>query len=329
MKTTTFDHGDYVEKLYEPDDPPPVGNDKATNGHAAGATAASAGHTDGWPVLDKAAYYGLAGEVVVALLPETEADPAALLLQYLASFGNMVGRKPFVWWASVKHYPNIFVLIIGRTSRSRKGTSAQNIRVVMERTDPDWVRENIKSGISSGEGIIENVRDARYEMDKKTQTLACVDPGVFDKRLLLDEREFSSALSKMKQETNIVSRVLREAWDCIPPILSTRTKHKPSIATEPLISMAAHITVDELRRKLEKLSLSDGFGNRFLYCCTDRSKLLPMGGEFDPAVLDELGRRTSETITLAQTHDRITIAPEAVPVWSAIYSAIEGTPPTN
>jgi uncharacterized protein DUF3987 len=323
MKTTTIDHAEYVEKLYEPDDPPPIGNGKATNGHAAGTTAASAGHTDGWPVLDKAAYYGLAGEVVAALLPETEAAPAALLLQYLASFGNMVGRKPFVWWASVKHYPNIFVLIIGRTSRSRKGTSAQNIRVIMERTDPDWVRGNIKSGITSGEGIIEMVRDARYEMNKKTQTLVCVDPGVFDKRLLLDEREFSSSLNKMKQDANIVSQILREAWDCSPPILAKRAKYNASVSTEPLISMVAHITMDELRQKLDKLAITDGFGNRFLYSCTDRSKLLPFGGDLELVALDALATKTRLAVQAAQKLDRITMADSAKPRWEKFYRSVE------
>ena len=330
MKITEIDHGEWTEKRFEPDKPS-AGNSKS-NGHAGTAPKVEskpAAVANDWPVLGDAAYYGLAGEVVTALSPHTESDPAALLLQYLVSFGNVVGRKPFVRMANANHYPNIFAIIAGRTARSRKGTSAQDIRIVMDHVDADWTRDNVKSGISSGEGIIEMVRDARYELDKKTQTMVCVDPGVFDKRLLLDEREFSSALSKMKQETNIVSQVLRQAWDCVPPILATNTKHKPSRATEPLMSVAAHITIDELRLKLEKLSISDGFGNRFLYACVDRSKLLPMGGEFTPAVLDELGRRTSEAITLAQTRDRITIAPEAVPVWSAIYIAIEGTPPTN
>ena len=113
-------------------------------------------------MLDKAAYHGLAGEVVAALSPHTESDPVALLLQYLTSFGNMAGgdmtrRKPHIRIANADHYPNIFALIVGRTARSRKGTSAQDIRAVIDRTDPDWVRNNVKSGISSGEGIIEMV----------------------------------------------------------------------------------------------------------------------------------------------------------------------------
>jgi hypothetical protein len=319
MKVTHIDHGEWTEKRFEPD--PPAGNGKG--GEPKVETKPKI-DIAAWPVLDKTAYYGLAGEVVTTLLPETEADPAALLLQYLASFGNMVGRTSFVEWASSKHYPNIFTLIAGRSARSRKGTSAQNIRAVIERADSDWARENVKSGISSGEGIIEMVRDARYEMNKRTQTVVCVDPGVFDKRLLLDEREFSSTLSKMKQETNIVSTILRQAWDCYPPVLATRTKIKPSVATEPLISVAAHITLNEVRQLLDKLSITDGFGNRFLYGCTDRSKLLPFGGNFDPAVLDALATKTREAMLAAQQLGQITMADDAKPCWQQFYEVTEG-----
>jgi uncharacterized protein DUF3987 len=331
LKITDIDHGEWTERRFVPDDPPPAGDGKP-NGRANDTTSAASAATAAivpWPKLDPAVYYGLAGEVVTTLSPHTEADPAALLLQYLACFGNMVGRAPFIRVANAKHYANIFVLIGGRTARSRKGTSGQDIRAVMECTDPDWVRDNVKSGISSGEGIIEMVRDAKYEMNKKTQALVCIDPGVLDKRLYLDEREFASALNKMKQDTNIVSRVLREAWDCIPPILATRTKYNPSIATEPLISMAVHITLDELRHKFEKLSITDGFGNRFLYSCTDRSKLLPFGGNFDPTVLDALGRKTLEMVKLAQTRNEITIADAAKPVWAALYIAVESAAPSG
>jgi hypothetical protein len=329
-KITFIDHGEWIEKRFEPDDPPPAGNGKATNGGASTTTAAGATTTtpvaDGWPVLDKAAYYGLAGEVVTTLLPHTESDPAALLLQYLASIGNVIGRQPFIRIANANHYPNLFTLIVGRTARSRKGTSAQDIRVIMESAAPDWVRDNVKSGISSGEGIIEKIRDARFKMQKGT--LVCTATAVDDKRMLLDEREFSSALNKMKQETNIVSRVLREAWEC-PQILQTMTKAEPSVSTEPFISLVGHITLHELRQLLDKLSITDGFGNRFLYSCTDRSKLLPFGDNFDPAVVHQLGTKTRQAIEGAKTLGRLTIAPEAKQLWAKIYSDVEQTPLTD
>jgi hypothetical protein len=279
-----------------------------------------------WPVLNKAAYYGLAGEVVETLLPHTESDPAALLLQYLASVGNVIGRRPYIRISNANHYPNLFTLIVGRTARSRKGTSAQDIRVIMESAAPDWVRDNIKSGISSGEGIIEKIRDARFKMQKGI--LVCAAMAVDDKRMLLDEREFSSALSKMKQETNIVSRVLREAWEC-PQILQTMTKAEPSVATEPFISMVGHITLDELRQLLDKLSITDGFGNRFLYGCVNRSKLLPFGGNFDPVVVDQLGAKTRQAIEAAKTLGQVAVAPEAKELWANIYTDVEQAPLTS
>ena len=43
-----------------------------------------------WPEpLDEAAFYGAAGEAVRAMAPHTEADPAALMVQFLTGVGNM------------------------------------------------------------------------------------------------------------------------------------------------------------------------------------------------------------------------------------------------
>lgn len=47
-----------------------------------------------WPVLNPDAYYGLAGDLVRKIEPETEADPAGILVGLLVSFGNLVGRSP-------------------------------------------------------------------------------------------------------------------------------------------------------------------------------------------------------------------------------------------
>src|SRR5262245_58919215 len=112
MKIVDIDHGEWTERRFIPDEEPPAGDGKA-NGQASNAPSNAGPASMPWPKLGPAAYYGLAGEVVTTLLPHTEADPAALLLQYLACFGNMAGRAPFIRVANAKHYPNIFVLIGG------------------------------------------------------------------------------------------------------------------------------------------------------------------------------------------------------------------------
>jgi hypothetical protein len=74
----------------------PNGNDGA-GASGKGGAATPAGYTpEPWPVLDNATLYGLAGEVVTCLKPHTESDPAALLLQYLTSFGNAWDADPTI-----------------------------------------------------------------------------------------------------------------------------------------------------------------------------------------------------------------------------------------
>src|SRR5947209_2408381 len=54
------------------------------------------GHGQAWiePAAPEA-FYGLAGDIVRAIEPHSEADPVGLLLQALVMFGNVVGRCPY------------------------------------------------------------------------------------------------------------------------------------------------------------------------------------------------------------------------------------------
>jgi hypothetical protein len=275
-------------------------------------------------VLEPAAYHGLAGEAVARILPHTESDPAALLLQYLVYFGNAVGRGPHYQIEQTQHFANLFAVLAGQTSKSRKGTSAGRIRAIFNIADPNWARARIKGGMSSGEGVISAVRDPIYGMKKGVEEL--IDAGVADKRLLLDEREFSGALAVLKREGSILSRIVRDAWDCTE-ILQSMTKHSPTHATHALISIVGHITVEELRRTLDQTSMANGYANRFLFACVKRSKLLPHGGEVDEEVTGMLGARTLEALTTAHAINRVTMTKAAARYWIDIYAALaQGAP---
>ena len=59
-----------------------------------GPTRHDADHTP-WPEpMQETAFHGLAGEIVREIEPHSEADPAAILAQFLAGVGNAVGRAP-------------------------------------------------------------------------------------------------------------------------------------------------------------------------------------------------------------------------------------------
>src|SRR3954454_2205226 len=82
-----------------------------------------------WPKpLGDVAYHGSIGEIVRAIEPHTEADPAALLFQVLTAVGNCIG--PDVWYAveGARHAPNLFVITAGRSAKARKGTALNRVQ---------------------------------------------------------------------------------------------------------------------------------------------------------------------------------------------------------
>ena len=81
-----------------------------------------------WSEMDKAAYYGLAGDFVKALEPHTEADPVGLLIQFLVAFGSIVGAKPYYLVENDKHRANLYAVLVGDSARGRKGTGAPDLR---------------------------------------------------------------------------------------------------------------------------------------------------------------------------------------------------------
>jgi hypothetical protein len=239
-------------------------------------TAARAASEAPWPEpLGAAAYHGVTGEFVKVVEPHTEADPAALIFQFLTYAGNCFGAKAWYLVEETRHYPNLFVVIVGSTSAARKGTSRRRISRVFHEAAPSWEAECTVSGLSTGEGLIARVRDPEYGTNKKGET-ELIHPGVTDKRLLVVEEEFSRPLRVMERSNNTLAAVLRQAWD--GDRLSILTKENPMKATGATVSMIGQITIEELIAELTEINTANGFGNRFLWSLVRRSKSLPFGG---------------------------------------------------
>jgi hypothetical protein len=225
--------------------------------------------------LAEEAYYGIAGELVRAIEPHSEADPAAILIQFLVCAGNAIGRGPYFPIEADQHRTNLFAVLVGETSQGRKGTSLGWAKRTTVAADPSW-ENGITSGLASGEGLIHAVRDTRYGVDKKGEQIV-VDEGVVDKRLLVVEEEFARVLRVGSREGNILSSVVRDAWD--GKTLRGLSKNSPSKASGAHISIIGHITREELLANMSGGDATNGVGNRFLWVFVKRSKLLPFGGD--------------------------------------------------
>jgi hypothetical protein len=289
--------------------------------------AESQSHTDlevgplphGWPTLDRAALHGIAGDFVQLYEPHTEADVAALLIQFIVLTGSAIGRGPHRRVESTEHHGNLFAVLVGPTASGRKGSSYNRAREPLTIADPDWVKECISGGLSSGEGLIHRVRDDL--VNGKGETV----PGIADKRLLVYEPEFARTLRVADREQNILSMVIRQAFDSGD--LRTTTKSSPETATGTHISIIGHITIDELLRHLGSAEAASGFGNRFLYFAVRRSKFLAYGGDPAPEQVQALGERLSKVLGHARKLGELEESAQERAVWEVIYRDLENRPP--
>jgi hypothetical protein len=268
----------------------------------------------GWPAPpDPAVYHGLAGEIVQTIAPETEADPLAILSQLLIAFGAAVGRGAWFQVEATRHYPNEFLILVGDSSRSRKGSSWDHVRRLIASADPQ-ITARILTGLSSGEGLIWAVRDPQGQ-----------DPGTSDRRLLVIEPEFVSVLKAVSREISTLSPTLRSAWDGRPLAILTRTA--PARATDAHISVIGHITAAELRHHVNPVELANGLLNRFLVVNCRRVRLLPEGGNHDPLKGTGLDRRLARTLTTAQRAGQIRLSTPARQRWRDAYQQLAQTQP--
>jgi hypothetical protein len=278
-----------------------------------------------WPIMDETAYYGLAGQVVRTIAPNSESDPVAILAQYLVAFGNIVGGAPYYLVESDRHTANLFVALVGVSAKGRKGTAGGRVRAVAKAADPTWFTERTASGLSSGEGLIYAVRNQVSKWNTKEKIEEVIDPGVLDKRLMVTEGEFAGALAAMERHGNNLSPVIRNAWDGLR--LQTLTKNSPLKADGAHISIVAHITETEARARLTRTDMANGFANRFLFFCVRRSKLLAHGGNLNEDKLRELGERTRQAVEAARKLVRVTMTKAAADAWEAAYPELSADRP--
>jgi hypothetical protein len=278
-----------------------------------------------WPSpLDAAAYHGLAGDVVGAIEPHTEADPVAVLVGFLVAFGNIIGAGPHAVVGSTHHPARLFAVLVGETARARKGDSWSAVCRLVTAAAPDWADGRVQSGLSSGEGVIAAVRDPLEQTDRKTGELSVADAGISDKRLLVVEPELARTLRVMRRDASTLSTILREAWDTGALRVMTKVQVRASGAH---VSALGHITVEELRRELDETSLANGFANRFLWLAVRRSKLLPDPEPFAGPKVVALADRIRSAIEFAQGIDEVERDEEARAVWRAVYGDLTADRP--
>jgi hypothetical protein len=237
------------------------------------------------PVLapDSIALHGIAGEVVRTFEPYTEADPAALLFNFHAEFGAMVGPMARARVGSAPQPPALFVALVGRSSRSRKGTATAEIGALMRQVEDGWHDRHQLSGFGSGEAFIEHASEQAGEA------------------IYMVETELARVLAVASRDGSSVSSVLRAAWDFRR--MEHRIRKNTYDAPPAPVVMVGHITIDELRdprHGLRPVEIMNGFGNRVQWVWVDRRRLVPDPEPPPQHVLLPLIRRIRDVLDAAR-----------------------------
>jgi len=285
------------------------------------------------------AFDGLAGDFGKLWQDHTEADHVALLIQFLTFFGHAVGREAYFAVGGDNHRANLYTLLVGTSSKARKGQSYGCVKYTYDMVAPPSSTPfngqtaavlppsetlailHEASGLSSGEGLINSVRDESMGTNKKGERVI-LDHGIDDKRLLVQESEFASTLRRMSRDGNTLSETIRDGWDC-KPTMGTMTRTSPLKATKPFISILGHITRYDLQMYLNDVSLTNGFANRFMFIATRRIRKLPNPGRPRLDALNAFASRLASVIAAARKVKQMHRSIDANVLWTSVYDQLE------
>ena len=200
------------------------------------------------------------------------------------------------------------MVLVGESSKARKGTSWNQIRRLFAEVDHPWVAERVTTARLTPAALIYALRDQQPATDR---------------RLLAFSEEFAAVLHSLRRNKGHLSPLLRCAWDS-GDLRSLDGRH-PIQATRTHISLIAHITQRELTESLHPTEAHNGFANRCLWTAVQRSQCLPEGGNLDAhelsAVATELRRALdwvgdAQAIRLSRDQQARTLWHECYPVLS-------------
>jgi len=274
-----------------------------------------------------AAFAGIVGRFLRLVEPFTEADPVAIVAQFLIAFASAIGWAPHAVVGATRHSVRNNIVLVGKSAKARKGDSWSPVESLFREAIPDWARANIKTGLSSGEGMIWEVRDEIHKstpIKEKGRIVGyqdeIVDAGIADKRLLIVEPELARVLRVMGREGNTLSASIRQAWDSGD--LRIMTKNNAATASGAHIAIIGHITLEELRRELPDTETVNGFGNRFTWLVVRRSKLLPEPEPFERERYGPLAAELRALIAWASQQGTLARDAEARALWCDLYGEL-------
>lgn len=270
------------------------------------------------PELRPCGLMGVLGEMVNAACANSEAVPTTVAIHILARFAATMGRTAYINIGDEQRHLRMNALIVGPTSKGRKGTSAamprRLFKMVEDRLGGLPVRQ--LTALATGEGLIFQVRDPYHDHEGKL-----VDAGVLDKRLFCDISEFAGVLAQARREAATLSTVLRDAFDGVMLTIPTKTSFNQ--ATDSHIVVIGSVPETEIVKTLTSTDITNGLANRFPMFYSVRPQSVPFPKPTDQGLMESFAGHLATALQQAVTVGEVRMTSEARDYWAVLYEQIE------
>lgn len=263
------------------------------------------------PVLHEDALHGVAGAFVRTFAPYSEAHPAALLGDYLATAGAMVGRVPGLYQGQMQR-AKLQVVVLGMSGKARKGSSHRLVKSHFAEIDSEFVKKRcISAQLGSGEGVLELVRDPTYSKDGDLLR------GSDDQRLCIYIAEMSAVFKVGARAGSVLTEVVRQAFDDEPMAILRR--EDPAYSTNHHVSIVGNTVGHEFFQTITSEDINNGTVNRCLFILGYRVNRIPRPVEPPDDLVQEYRRRTKLALESARRIVKVTWSDEAGLMWDLAY----------
>ncbi|EPB6687166.1 DUF3987 domain-containing protein [Vibrio alginolyticus] len=187
---------------------------------------------------------------------------------------------------------------------------------VSEHSDLPFYSRVHAGGLSTGEGIAFELRDD--SVNKKGE----IEHGVKDKRLCVVESEFANLLIKCNTRDSILSGTIRKLFDGDP--IEPMTKTDRTSCNEPHAHIVGYIPPKELVVRMDSVSISNGFANRFPIYSGIQQLHQPIPKVIDRTVLESHAKELNKIITWCHQEKRtLTMSDCYKNLWIEKYSDLK------
>jgi hypothetical protein len=207
---------------------------------------------------------------------------------------------------ATRHTLNLFVVLVGESSKARKGTSWNQISQLFAEVDRTWTENRVTS--------------ARLTARTLIGVLGREQPA--DRRLLVLAEELASVLHTMGRSKSQLSPLLRCAWDS--GTLRMLDRDHLVQAGGGHLSLIGHITQRELAESLHRTEAHNGFANRCLWASVRRIRCLPDGGNLGAEELSAIALGLRRAVEWAQGQTEILFRRDqaASQLWNSYYATL-------